>query len=37
MNNEKELNYYCIFKEEKIEFQTLLEKIFLEYLQEKTN
>ena len=29
------MEIYCIFKENEINFQDLLEKIFIDYLQEK--
>lgn len=31
----QEINIFCTFKEEQEGFQKLLEKIFIEYLQEK--
>lgn len=37
MAKQEELQFFCIFKEEKIDFQTLLEKIFIEFIQEKEN
>ena len=37
MAKQEELQFFCIFKEEKIDFQTLLEKVFIEFIQEKEN
>ena len=37
MAKQEQLQFFCIFKEEKIDFQTLLEKIFIEFIQEKEN
>ena len=31
----RELQIYCEFNESQIDFQKLLEKVFMEYLQEK--
>ena len=33
--DKQEIKIYCTFKEEQESFQKLLEKIFMEYLQEK--
>ena len=36
LNNQKNnLQIYCTFKEENIDFQTVLQKAFIEYIQEK--
>ena len=37
MAKQEQLQFFCIFKEEKIDFQTLLEKVFIEFIQEKEN
>ena len=37
MAKRKQLQFFCTFKEEKIDFQTLIEKIFIEFIQEKEN
>ena len=37
MAKQEELQFFCIFKEEKIDFQPLVEKIFIEFIQEKEN
>ena len=37
MANQEKLQFFCTFKEEKIDFQTLLEKVFIEFIQEKEN
>ena len=34
-NQENDLQIYCTFKEENIDFQTLLQKAFIEFIQEK--
>ena len=34
-NKENNLRFYCIFKEENIDFQTVLQKAFIEFMQEK--
>ena len=37
MAKQEQLQFFCIFKKEKIDFQTLLEKVFIEFIQEKEN
>ena len=37
MAKQEKLQFFCTFKDEKIDFQTLVEKIFLEFIQEKEN
>ena len=37
MDKQEQLQFFCIFKEEKFDFQTLVEKIFIEFIQEKEN
>lgn len=37
MNKQEQLKFFTIFKEDKIDFETLLENVFLEYIQEKEN
>lgn len=37
MAKQEQLQFSCIFKEEKIDFQPLVEKIFIEFIQEKEN
>lgn len=37
MAKQEQLQFFCIFKEEKIDFQPLVEKIFIEFIQEKEN
>lgn len=37
MNKQEQLKFFTIFKEDKINFETLLENVFLEYIQEKEN
>ena len=37
MAKQEQLQFSWIFKEEKIDFQTLLEKVFIEFIQEKEN
>lgn len=37
MKKQEQLNFFSTFKEEKIDFETLLENIFLEFIQEKEN
>lgn len=37
MAKQEQLQFFCIFKEEKIDFQQLVEKIFIEFIQEKEN
>ena len=37
MAKQEQLQFFCIFKEEKFDFQTLLEKVFIEFIQEKEN
>ena len=37
MNKQEKLKIFSTFKEEKIDFETLLENIFLEFIQEKEN
>lgn len=37
MAKQEQLQFFCIFKEEKINFQTLIEKVFIEFIQEKKN
>lgn len=37
MDKQEQLNFFSIFKEEKNDFETLLESIFLEFIQEKEN
>lgn len=37
MAKQEQLQFFYIFKKEKIDFQTLVEKIFIEFIQEKEN
>lgn len=37
MDKEEQLNFFSTYKEEKIDFEILLENIFLEFIQEKEN
>lgn len=37
MAKQEQLQFFGIFKKEKIDFQTLLEKVFIEFIQEKEN
>ena len=37
MAKQEQLQFFCIFKEEKIDFHTLLEKVFIEFIQENKN
>ena len=37
MDKQEQLNFFSTFKEEKIDFETLLKNIFLEFIQEKEN
>lgn len=37
MNKQEKMQFFCTFKDEKIDFQTLIEKIFIEFIQEKAN
>lgn len=37
MNKQEQLIFFCTFKEEKMNFEILLENIFLEFIQEKEN
>ena len=37
MDNQEQLTFFSTFKEEKIDFEILLENIFLEFIQEKEN
>lgn len=37
MVKQEKLQFSCTFKEDKIDFQTLLGKIFLEFIQENEN
>ena len=37
MDKQEQLQLFSSFKEDKIDFQTLLEKIFIEFIQEKEN
>lgn len=37
MNKQEQLKFFSTFKEEKIDFEILLENIFLEFIQEKEN
>lgn len=37
MAKQEQLQFFCAFKEEKIDFQQLVEKIFIEFIQEKEN
>jgi len=37
MDRQEQLKFFTTFKEEKIDFEILLEKIFLEFIQEKEN
>ena len=37
MDKQEQLQFFSTFKEEKIDFETLLENIFLEFIQEKEN
>ena len=37
MERQEQLKFFNTFKEEKIDFEILLENIFLEFIQEKEN
>ena len=37
MDKQEQLIFFSTFKEEKIDFEILLENIFLEFIQEKEN
>lgn len=37
MANKEQLQFWCTFKDEKIDFQTLIKKIFIEFIQEEEN
>ena len=37
MDKQEQLNFFSTYKEEKIDFEILLENIFLEFIQEKEN
>ena len=37
MKKQEQLKFFTMFKEDKIDFETLLENVFLEYIQEKEN
>ena len=37
MDKQEQLNFFNTFKEENIDFELLLENIFLEFIQEKEN
>lgn len=37
MGKQEQLIFFTIFNEEKIDFENLLESIFLEFIQEKEN
>ena len=37
MDKQEQLNFFSTYKEEKIDFEVLLENIFLEFIQEKEN
>ena len=37
MDKQEQLKFFTTFEEEKIDFETLLENIFLEFIQEKEN
>ena len=37
MDKQEQLIFFSTFKEEKIDFENLLENIFLEFIQEKEN
>lgn len=37
MVKQEKMQFFCIFNDEKIDFQTLIEKIFIEFIQEKEN
>ncbi len=37
MDKQEKLKFFSSFKEEKIDFEALLENIFLEFIQEKEN
>lgn len=37
MDKQEQLQFFSTFKKEKIDFEILLEKIFLEFIQEKEN
>lgn len=37
MAKQEKNQFFCTFKDEKIDFQTLIEKIFIEFIQEKEN
>ena len=37
MNKQEQLKFLSTFKEDKIDFEILLENIFLEFIQEKEN
>jgi len=37
MDKQKQMEFFSTFREEKIDFEILLENIFLEFIQEKEN
>ena len=37
MDKQEQLKFFTAFEEEKIDFETLLESVFLEFIQEKEN
>jgi len=37
MKKQEQLNFFSTYKEEKIDFEILIENIFLEFIQEKEN
>ena len=37
MDKQEQLNFFSTYKEEKIDFEILIENIFLEFIQEKEN
>ena len=37
MDKQEQLNFFSTYKEENIDFEILLENIFLEFIQEKEN
>ncbi len=37
MAKQEQLQFFCILKEEKMDFEILVEKIFLEFVQENEN
>ena len=37
MGKQEKMEFFCTFKNEKIDFQTLIKKIFIEFIQEEEN